>query len=117
MKRVFTILLLLMLTAGAAQAQEADTPSAKDKTQKATTSKALFRWHGIIQRHNPDKSTLDVARHGFVRTVVYNDSTQWLSGGKPADRKDFSDGADVIVFGNLDKDGRVEASRINLRSK
>ena len=116
MKRVFAILLLLLLTAGTALAQEADTPSAKDKTQKATTSK-VFRWHGIIQRHNTDKSTLDVARHGFVRTVVYNDSTQWLSGGKPANQQDFTDGADVIVFGNLDKDGRVEASRINLRSK
>ena len=116
MKRVFAILLLLMLTAGVVLAQEADAPSAKDKTQKATANK-MFRWHGIIQRHNTDKSTLEVARHGVVRTVVYNDSTQWLSGGKPADQKEFPDGADVIVFGNLDKDGRVEASRINLRAK
>jgi Domain of unknown function (DUF5666) len=116
MKRVFAILLLLVIAAGAAMTHQADTPSAKDKKQKATASK-VFRWHGIIQRHNADKSTLDVARHGFVRTVVYSDSTQWLSGGKPADPKEFSDGTDVIVFGNLDKNGRVEASRINLNSK
>ena len=58
MKRISAILLTLILTAAVVSAQETDTGSVQGKAHKQAASKS-FRWHGIIQRHNDDKSTLD----------------------------------------------------------
>lgn len=114
MKKELALLLALLVTATLIMAQEASSAESGGNKQKTSNAQS-FRWHGIIQRHNQEKSSLDVAREGVVRVVVYNDSTQWLNHGKPADAKDFTDGADVIVFGTLDKEGHIIARRIDLR--
>ena len=115
MKRLFAVLLAVVLTTASFAVQ--DSNSGKNANKAKSSAARSFRWHGIIQRHNEQNSTLDVAREGVVRVVVYSDSTQWVNHGKPADAKDFTDGADVIVFGTLDKSGRVIAHRIDLRRK
>jgi Domain of unknown function (DUF5666) len=116
MKKALSLLLALVVSTTVTMAQEASPANRGGSKPKASNAQA-FRWHGIIQRHNQEKSTLDVAREGVVRVVAYNDSTQWVNHGKAADEKDFTDGADVIVFGSLDKDGHIVARRIDLRRK
>ena len=116
MKNAISLFLALVVMTTVVMAQEASSAESGGKKQKTSNAES-FRWHGIIQRHNQEKSTLDVARKGVVRVVAYNDSTQWVNHGKPADAKDFSDGADVIVFGSLDSEGHIVARRIDLRHK
>lgn len=116
MKKLAVLLLTMVVGLTAAAAQDTST-GASGKEKQKTTEAGAFRWHGIIQRHNQEKSTLDVERKGTVRVVVYNDATKWTNHGATADPKDFTDGADVIVHGNLDKDGRVVATRIDLRRR
>ena len=116
MKNAIALFLALVVMTTVARPQEASSTKNGGNRQKTSNAQS-FRWHGIIQRRNQEKSTLDVAREGVVRVVVFNDSTQWVNHGKPADAKDFTDGADVIVFGSLDRDGHIIARRIDLRRK
>ncbi len=111
MKRILLILFAFLLSAGACVAQE--TTPETGTTGKVKKEEA--RWHGVIVRHNDEKSTLDVRKGRVVKTVLYDSSTQWSDHSNPADRSKFKDGVDVIALGTWDEKGRLHAKFIDLR--
>jgi Ni/Co efflux regulator RcnB len=114
MKKVLLVLLAIVVAAGGCLAQEAPAGKATgDKGKNASQG----RWHGVIARHNDDKSTFDVRKKDFEKTVVYDSSTKWTKGDKPADRSEFKDGSEIIALGSWDEKGRLMANRIDLRQR
>jgi hypothetical protein len=81
------------------------------------------RWEGHVVRSNKDKSTLTVRKVGSSdeRTVMYDDSTHWVSqehGSKKVSditSGDVKDGDRVICTGTWDKDGVLHANLISKR--
>ncbi len=106
MRRVWVVLLavVFMAVGFAAQDKPADEKKAAAKEDQ---------WDGIIVMHSKEKSTVTVSNMGFEKTVVYDSSTKWTRGGKPADPKEFSDGTRVVCHGKYDKKGRLVASHID----
>jgi hypothetical protein len=81
------------------------------------------RWEGRVQRSDKDKSMLTVRKSGgnFEKTVVYDDSTKWVS-QYHADKKvsdidssQVKDGDYVICKGTMGKDGILHATLISKR--
>jgi len=86
--------------------------------QKAAAGLKLSRWHGIIIGLNKDKSTMDVRRGAFVKTIHYDSSTKLTEarGTKVIDMSEFKEGSDVICLGTYETGGVVmNAKQIELR--
>jgi hypothetical protein len=111
MKGVLLVLFAVVLAAGGCLAQEAT--AGKESASKAKKDEA--RWHGVIVRHNDEKSTLDVRKGRIEKTVVFDSSTEWSDHSQPADRSAFKDGVDIIALGTWDEKGRLHAKFIDLR--
>jgi len=94
--------------------------SAQEKEQ-AAPAKGELRWHGTIVRWSKDQSTLDVRKGNVVKTIHYDNSTQWTQtqAGKvtPAEMSEFTEGSDVICLGKAGEKSSFMATRIDLRSK
>ena len=78
------------------------------------------KMQGHVVRIYADLKTLDVrggstARSQDIRKIAYDDSTTWTNMGKPGKMEDVKEGSFVIVLGNLQKDGSLLATRIDLR--
>jgi len=112
-KAMFFILIAIFAAAGlmtqGAIAQEAKPP-------KTTASAKQVRWHGVIVRINEKMSTLEVRKGGIVRTIYYDDSTQWTEMNKPSQMSAFKEGSNVICLGKSDEKGNVHATRVDLRT-
>jgi len=76
------------------------------------------RWHGVIVMIDKDKSTMDVRRGTFTKTVHFDSSTKWTEdkGAKVIDMKEFKEGSEVVCLGTYVKGGGVmNATAIDLR--
>jgi|SRR6516164_3594445 hypothetical protein len=78
------------------------------------------KMQGHVVRIYADLKTMDVrggstARSQDIRKIAYDDSTTWTNMGKPGKMEDVKEGSFVIVLGNLQKDGSLLATRIDLR--
>jgi hypothetical protein len=92
--------------------------------QKAPAPAKQDRWDGNIIRSDKDKSTLTVRKVDsptLERTVMYDNSTRWVSqyhGDSKVNDIDSSqvkDGDRVICTGTLDKSGILHATLISKR--
>ncbi len=108
MKKASLVVLALALVAGLAAQETAD------KAKKASKKDMTIQWTGRIVNQNEEKMTMDITRHNIPRTVMYNESTQWMENGKPTDRSNFKDGSRVTVVAT-EKDGQFIANKIELR--
>ena len=109
MKKVLALVLVSLLATLVVAAQE------KKEGKKMASAAKESRWEGTIQRQNKDESTLVVKKGIYEKTVLYNGSTQWTKVNKPGEASMFKDGERVIVIGKYDDQGRLIASRIDLR--
>jgi hypothetical protein len=78
------------------------------------------KWQGHVTRIDTDHSMIDL--HGgpsptvaAVR-VAYDSSTQWTKQGKPGQQDEVKAGSFVIILGNVDGEGVMHATRIDLRA-
>jgi cytochrome c-type biogenesis protein CcmE len=114
LKKRLTVLFALVLTiplVAAVFAQQAPAPAKK------------VRWEGIVIRSSMEKSTLTVREvsSDLEKTVMYDDSTKWVSqfhGDKKVNdigRSDVKDDDYVICSGTWDKAGVLHATLISKR--
>src|SRR5262249_37710166 len=87
-----------------------------DSSTKPTRPFLDERWSGVLTEHSPDSSTIVVQKGHIRKTVLYNAQTRWTKGNSRAWREDFKEGSRVIVTGRYDAEGRVVATRIDLRA-
>ena len=78
------------------------------------------KMQGHVVRIYADLKTMDIrggstAQSQDIRKIAYDDSTTWTNMGKPGKMEDVKEGSFVIVLGNLQKDGSLLATRIDLR--
>jgi hypothetical protein len=86
--------------------------------QKAAAGPTQSPWHGTIININRGKSTIDVRREGFVRTIHYNSSTKLTEDKKLVDMSELKEGMDVICLGNYPSGSVVmNATRTDLRRR
>jgi hypothetical protein len=121
MKKNFGVMIALLLAvflslclAGQAFAQDqpATEKAAKEKAAKAD------RIHGVVQSINKETSTITVkqSRTGMIRQIVYSDATKWTKENKPgASLDEVKEGTDIICLGKFDPNGKLEASRVDVR--
>lgn len=84
--------------------------------EKAAVAPKLVRWHGQLMRFDKDKSTMDVRRGTFTKTISYDSSTKWTKGTKNVDMSEFKEGADVLCIGAYESGSKVmKATRVDLR--
>ena len=104
-------LVFAALAAGATQeaAEKKDAPAAQKETQ----------WQGNVVRFYKDKSMMEIrggsAPSNDLRTVAYDNSTQWTKQGKPGQQDEVKQGSFVILLGHVDDSGVLHATRIDLR--
>ena len=111
MKKVLVLALLTVLAGVGLAARGA---VAKEKKAKSADQQEA-RWHGIIIRSDKDASTLTVRKGNIEKTVHYDGSTKWTKRNQDATMDEVKDGADVIVLGNYDDKGVLQATRVDLR--
>jgi len=86
--------------------------------QKAAAAPKVSRWHGQIIRFNMDKSTMDVRRGNFTKTIHFDSSTKWTNGSKVIDMSEFKEGSDVLCLGTYESGDKVmNATRVDLQKK
>ena len=93
-------------------------PQAGETKAKSTKPKEQ-RIHGIVRLMDKDAHSITVRLRGqqIERQVIYNDSTKFTSGNKPAKLEDVKDRARVIVLGTMNDKGQMVASRIDIRDE
>jgi hypothetical protein len=112
MKRwiVFSLGLLLAMSlsleAGAQEPQEK-----KEGAKKVE----LGRLSGRIQMINKATSTITLVRGNVRRTVIYSPETRITLLNKPSTMDEVKEGRRVIVLGQLDAKGHMNAARIDVR--
>ncbi len=115
MRKLLVVLLAGILVAGLTVtvfAQE----KAPAKPAKAAKEKPLPQFRGRIVSIDKNAKTMQLRRDNLTRTVVWADDTKWTNRNKKLDAMpDFKEGNDVIVLGQTDKDGKIQAKRIDLR--
>jgi hypothetical protein len=89
-------------------------------TQEASAAKKETKWQGNVVRIYKDLSQLHIRGGGTgssndLRKVAYDSSTQWTKDGKPGQQDEVKEGSFVIVLGQIDDQGVLHASRIDLR--
>ncbi len=115
MRKFVLILVAALLVVGLATSAFAQEKKAAKPAKQAAAKE--FRWHGNIVRFNADKKTIDVQKGSITRTVMYGDSTKWTKGKTTVEMPPLKEGMNVIVLGNLDSKGQIEATRIDLRTQ
>lgn len=91
--------------------------------QKAAPAAAkTTKWQGNVIRVDPDHSMITikggVPPSSDTRQVSYSDSTVWTKVGKPLDQhNEVKEGSFVILLGNVDSNGVLQATRIDLRAE
>jgi hypothetical protein len=115
-RSLFTLMFACILACSLSTLAVAQDAPAKDKMSKEG------RVEGKILRSDKDKSMFTVhTNSGFDKTVVYDDSTKWVSqehGSKTINTIDVSqvkDGDRVICRGTFDDKGVLHASSISKR--
>lgn len=115
-RSLFTLMFACVLACSLSTLAVAQDAPAKDKMSKEG------RVEGKILRSDKDKSMFTVhTNSGFDKTVVYDDSTKWVSqehGSKTINTIDVSqvkDGDRVICRGTFDDKGVLHASSISKR--
>jgi hypothetical protein len=117
--KVRMVLLGLALGGAVFVAVPIGVPQASAQQKDAPAEKKETKWQGYLIRINKDQSTIDL-RGGVPpshdsRKVAYDSSTEWTKQGKPAKQDEFKNESFVIVVGNLDHEGVLHATRIDLR--
>jgi len=116
-----TITLLAATLAGAvicALPADARLNSLNNPQEKKEAKETKMQGH--VVRIYADLKTMDVrggstARSQDIRKIAYDEATTWTNMGKPGKMEDVKEGSFVIVLGNLQKDGSLLATRIDLR--
>jgi hypothetical protein len=115
-KSLFTLLLAAVLACSLSALVFAQDAPAKDKMAKEG------RVEGKILRSDKDKSMFTVhTSSGFDKTVVYDDSTKWVSQEHHSkvintiDASQVKDGDRVICRGTFDDKGVLHATNISKR--
>jgi hypothetical protein len=115
-KSLFTLLLAAVLACSLSALVFAQDAPAKDKMAKEG------RVEGKILRSDKDKSMFTVhTNSGFDKTVVYDDSTKWVSQEHNSkvvntiDASQVKDGDRVICRGTFDDKGVLHATNISKR--
>jgi Cu/Ag efflux protein CusF len=86
--------------------------------EKAAAAPKLSRWHGELMRFDKAKSTMDVRRGTFTKTIHYDSSTKWTKGTKNIDMSEFKEGSDVLCIGTYESGSKVmNATRVDLRKE
>lgn len=111
MRKTVAVMFLLVFAFVCLVPQDAWAQAAPTKEKEATAIKL----DGTIIRQDDAKSTMDVKTKTKERTVIYNETTQWLIAEKPADKKEFTDGKRVLVHGTMDDKGQVIAQKIIMK--
>ena len=94
--------------------------SAEQKAAPAATKET--KWQGNVVRIDKDHSMITI-RGGVppshdIRQVVYDSSTVWTKVGQPLEQHDeVKEGSFVIVLGQMDSKGELQAARIDLRAE
>jgi hypothetical protein len=89
--------------------------------QKAAPAAAKeTKWQGYVIRIDQDHSTITI-RGGVppandTRTVAFGSSTEWTKVGKPSSQlAEIKEGSFLIILGQVNKQGVLQATRIDLR--
>ena len=116
----FSVTLLSLVLAGAVfAATPANSRQAETKTAPAAKKQA--KWQGTVVRINKDQSQIDLRASGTnqpkntTRKIAYSSSTEWTKQGKPGQQDDIKEGSFIIALGQVDSNGVLQATRIDLR--
>jgi len=114
----YVFVLWLSMSVFATSQEEAKEAPAKVNAEKAVSG----RWSGVVMGRSKSASTLTVRRKdGVMRTIHYDDSTQWTSqehGSKQPntiDASQINDTDRVICVGVYDEKGEFHAALISKR--
>ena len=93
-----------------APADQATAPAAAKET----------KWQGYVIRIDKDHSMITIrggqAPAKDTRKVAYSSSTEWTNVGKPStELAGIKDDSFLIILGHVDKQGVLQATRIDLR--
>jgi Domain of unknown function (DUF5666) len=120
-RRLFIVALtlgtMLALPLGqAASAQEAKQGAQETKKVEGKKAKAE-RLSGTVQSVNKDTKTILLEKNAGESAiqVVYSDQTKFTKDNKPATLEDVQNGRRLICRGMRNKDGQLEATRIEVR--
>jgi hypothetical protein len=110
------VILLCLAIAGsffsAMPAGAQDAPAKKVSTKQA-------KWQGHVVRIDKENSMMDIhggsAPSDDARKVAYDSSTEWTKLGKPSQMDEVKEGSFVIMLGQVDKNGTLHATRVDLR--
>jgi hypothetical protein len=91
---------------------------AQDSTETKSAEKEA-KWQGHVVRINKDDSMIDIhggpAPSNGARKIAYDSSTKWTKLGKAARMDEVKAGSFIIVLGHVQKNGVLQATRIDLR--
>ena len=112
-------LLSLVLAGAIFAAMPAGANQAATET-KAPAAKKQTKWQGSVIRMYKDQSQMDIrggatGQSKDLRKIAYDSSTEWTKLGKPGQQDEVKEGSFVIVLGQVDDNGTLHASRIDLR--
>jgi hypothetical protein len=112
-------LLSLVLAGAIFAAMPAGANQAATET-KAPAAKKQTKWQGSVIRIYKDQSQMDIrggasGQSQDMRKIAYDSSTEWTKLGKPGQQDEVKEGSFVIVLGQVDNNGTLHASRIDLR--
>jgi hypothetical protein len=118
--KVCTTLLSLALAGAVFAAMPAGANQAAAETKKAPAAKKETKWQGHVVRIYKDFSQMDIrsAKTGeseHLRKVAFDSSTEWTKRGKPGQQDEVKEGSFVIVLGQVDDKGVLQAKRVDLR--
>ncbi len=114
MRRLLVVLLAGILVAGLTVTAFAQEKAAKPAKQAA--KKVLPQFRGRIVSIDKSAKTMQLRKDNLTKTVIWADDTKWTNRNKKLDAMpDLKEGADVIVLGETDKDGKIVAQRVDLR--
>lgn len=107
---VLAAALLAVLPLGARQPASAVSQADKKET----------KWQGHVVRIYKDTSMLDLrgganGREEDMHKVAFSATTEWTNGGKPGKMEEVKEGSFVIVLGQVDDKGVLQATRVDLR--
>jgi len=112
-------LLSLVLAGAIFAAMPAGANQAATET-KAPAAKKQTKWQGSVIRMYKDLLQMDIrggagGQSKDLRKIAYDSSTEWTKLGKPGQQDEVKEGSFVIVLGQVDNNGTLHASRIDLR--
>jgi hypothetical protein len=97
-----------------------DLTTARANQQEKKAESKETKWQGHVVQILKDQSIINIRGGGTpdatsTLKIAYDNSTQWTKQNKPGQQSEVKEGSFIIAVGQVDDQGVLHATRIDLR--